>query len=333
MAISPDPLLSVVITTYNRGAVLTRALRTLIAQTEQKWDAIVIGDACSDDTQAQVAALGDDRIRFVNLPNRFGEQAGPNSVGMALARAPYVAFLNHDDYWLEQHLALALNDLNETGADIYWSRAASFTNRGAWPDRVFFDTVSPKGRALADIFHSKPNLAEPMSAWVVRKDALDRLGPMTLASQILQAPIVDYCQRASQLGFRLHASDVITVLKDRFWAPPPSYENTAQYAENMVVQIETGQAEKLMQTIEQDLWLSHALQGSNPREMSPRTTGQSSRADVSRLAGLNLAEMERSARSEPARLLTSVLTRRTGEIVHDQPELSEMIAFARAALK
>ncbi|MDO6522053.1 glycosyltransferase [Shimia thalassica] len=79
---------TVVVATYNRATVLSRTLRTLIAKSLQDWQAVVVGDACSDNTQDVIAALDDKRIQFVNLPERFGEQAGPNSVGMALASTP-----------------------------------------------------------------------------------------------------------------------------------------------------------------------------------------------------------------------------------------------------
>ena len=125
-------MITVVVATYNRAIVLARSLRTVIAQTRQDWTALVIGDACTDATSQAISDLGDDRIRFVNLPNRFGEQAGPNSVGMALAETPYVAFLNHDDYWFPDHLERAVDTLRQEGRDLFWSRTAFFTNRGTW---------------------------------------------------------------------------------------------------------------------------------------------------------------------------------------------------------
>lgn len=324
--------ITIVVATHNRGAVVSRALRTVIAQTETNWQALVIGDACTDDTGERIAALGDARIRFVNLPQRFGEQAGPNSVGMALADTPFVAFLNHDDYWLPDHLATAVESLEASGADMYWSRAAYFTNRGAWDDRVFFSDVTPPGRRLEDLYHKTCATAEPLSAWVARRDALNRLGPMTLASQTALMPIVDYCLRAARLGLHLNAGPKLTVLKDQMWHAPPLYHNTADYAEDWVRLIEAGETDGLVQQIEQDLWLSTAL-GLN-LIFFDMSAGDSPirHARLDRESGLNLTEMQAGARGGESDVLGLLLSSRTGDNIRHQPHLEDMVAYARGVL-
>jgi GT2 family glycosyltransferase len=326
------PKITIIVAAYNRGPVLSRVLRTAIAQTETRWQAIVVGDACTDDTGEHIAALADDRIRFANLPERFGEQAGPNSVGMALATSPYVAFLNQDDYWLPDHLASAVAALDASGADLFWSRATFFSNRGAWDDRAFFVEVSPRDRQLQDAYTHPHFFAEPMSAWVVRKEALDRLGPMRLASQTAQFPITDYCQRACHLGLRLHTGEDITVLKDRFWAAPPSYHHKGDYAEAWVRHIESGTVSELLDGIEQDLWLSRAL--GMDRAFTPPAApgGRAHPALIELETGLNLAELQSAARSRLPNLLTQTLQNRTGTTLQVQPQLDQMIAFARGLI-
>lgn len=328
------PKVCIVIATYNRGSTLSQVLRTVIAQTETRWEALVIGDACSDDTEMHVSALGDDRIRFINLPERFGEQAGPNSVGMALAQSPFVAFLNHDDYWFPDHLELALKALSEAGTDWFWSRAAFFTNRGAWSRNILFSEASPTGRRLEDLYDAPFFVAEPMSSWVARRDALTRLGPMKLASETRQAPIVEYCHRAYLMGITLTTGDDISVLKDRVWQKPPSYGNFADYAEPMVVQIETARTAELRQTIERDLELSHALGLNRPTNAKIQPVGQSQTAQIDALTGLDLLEMEGIARARfPVSLLSTYLMNRTGEAIAHQPSLTDMISFARGQMQ
>ena len=64
-----EPLVTVRIATYNNAELLCeRTLASLRAQTYERWEAIVVGDALTDDTAERIAALGDPRIRFVNLP-------------------------------------------------------------------------------------------------------------------------------------------------------------------------------------------------------------------------------------------------------------------------
>jgi len=91
------PAVSIVMATYNRPSVLAFAIESVLAQEFADWELIVVGDACADQTAALVSSYGDPRISYVNLTTNFGEQSGPNNVGIARARGTYVAFLNHDD--------------------------------------------------------------------------------------------------------------------------------------------------------------------------------------------------------------------------------------------
>ena len=75
------PGVSVIIATYQRPQVLRRAIESVRASTTADWEVVVVGDACTDDTEAVVRRFGDRRIRFSNLERNFGEQSGPNNAG------------------------------------------------------------------------------------------------------------------------------------------------------------------------------------------------------------------------------------------------------------
>src|SRR4051812_41373880 len=96
---SAPPLVTVINATYNRSRVLAHAVESVRRSTLQDWELIVVGDHCTDDSAAVVAACADARVRFVNLPRNTGEQSGPNNEGVRLARGRYLAFLNHDDLY------------------------------------------------------------------------------------------------------------------------------------------------------------------------------------------------------------------------------------------
>lgn len=113
-----DPVVSVVIATYNRSNVLRHAIQSVIDSTFAEWELLVIGDHCTDDTAACVAAFNDRRIRFVDLPVNSGDQSGPNNVGVGLARGRYIAFLNQDDLYFPHHLASCVATLDSTETDM-----------------------------------------------------------------------------------------------------------------------------------------------------------------------------------------------------------------------
>ena len=118
------PALSVVVATYNRSQVLRHAIRSVIESTCTDWELIIVGDACTDDTGDCVASFSDPRIRYVNLPVNCGDQSGPNNHGVSLARGRYIAFLNHDDLYLRDHLETCVAALDGGGADLVWAACA-----------------------------------------------------------------------------------------------------------------------------------------------------------------------------------------------------------------
>ena len=117
--LSDNTKVTIVIATYNRPDVLRIAIQSIILQTFSEWKILVIGDNCEEETEKAVNSFQDSRIRYINLPDRIGTQSGPNSVGIALAKTKYIAFMNHDDIWLQDHLEYGITTLEETKSDFF----------------------------------------------------------------------------------------------------------------------------------------------------------------------------------------------------------------------
>ena len=118
------PLVSVVIATYNWSSVLRHAIASALAQTFQSFEILVVGDGCTDDTTEVVAAFGDPRLRWHNLPYNSGSQAKPNNTGIALARGDYIAYLGHDDLWHPTHLETLVGLVRQGRGDVFYTLAA-----------------------------------------------------------------------------------------------------------------------------------------------------------------------------------------------------------------
>ena len=99
----PLPSVSVVIPTYQRRELVRKAVSSALAQTFQSFELIVVDDGSTDGTESAVAGL-DERIRYVWQENR-GVSAARNA-GIRLACGAIVAFLDSDDRWLPEHLAV-----------------------------------------------------------------------------------------------------------------------------------------------------------------------------------------------------------------------------------
>lgn len=98
-----SPSVSVVVATYNYGRFLAGALDSALGQTFRDLEVIVVDDGSTDDTKAVVAPyLADPRIRY-HLTHHVGQPAAKN-IGIGMARAPLIAFLDADDLWLPRKL-------------------------------------------------------------------------------------------------------------------------------------------------------------------------------------------------------------------------------------
>ena len=90
------PKVSIVIPTHNRAALIGRAVRSALAQSERDIEVIVVDDGSRDDSAALLAAIGDPRLRVVRHDSNRGIPAARNS-GLAAARGEWLAWLDSDD--------------------------------------------------------------------------------------------------------------------------------------------------------------------------------------------------------------------------------------------
>src|SRR4051812_14306375 len=102
MAGTMSPFFSVVIPVYNRAYALGRAARSVLAQSCQDFEIVVVDDGSCDDPAAVVAQLSDSRITFVRKENGGGGSA--RNFGIDLARGQFIAPLDSDDEFLPGHL-------------------------------------------------------------------------------------------------------------------------------------------------------------------------------------------------------------------------------------
>jgi glycosyltransferase involved in cell wall biosynthesis len=101
------PLVSVVIATFQRPQLVVRAVRTALEQTLRTIEVIVVVDGRDRRSLDALIQLRDSRIRIV-LPARHLGNADARNTGVEAARARWIAFLDDDDLWAPQKLALQL---------------------------------------------------------------------------------------------------------------------------------------------------------------------------------------------------------------------------------
>ncbi|MCO4782966.1 MAG: glycosyltransferase [Candidatus Cloacimonetes bacterium] len=104
-------LVSVVIPTYNRRDTLKRAIDSVLSQTYQNIEIIVIDDGSTDDTSQLLASYG-DKIFAIHQKNQGVSHA--RNTGIAISSGEWIAFLDSDDMWLESKIQLQLESLGDS---------------------------------------------------------------------------------------------------------------------------------------------------------------------------------------------------------------------------
>jgi glycosyltransferase involved in cell wall biosynthesis len=114
------PLVSLVLPTYKRAHVLPLAIRSILAQTYQNWELIVVNDNSPDNTAEVVASFTDPRIRYVkNEPNLKLPRA--LNRGFALARGDYLTWTSDDNLLDERAIEEMTAQLQAGGCDLVYA--------------------------------------------------------------------------------------------------------------------------------------------------------------------------------------------------------------------
>jgi len=105
-------LVSVVVPTRNRGALLARTVSNILRQSGPRIEVLIVDDGSDDDTAEYLAAVTDHRVRSLRHDRPRGVSAARNR-GLAAATGAWVAFLDDDDLWAPDKLALQLQALGQ----------------------------------------------------------------------------------------------------------------------------------------------------------------------------------------------------------------------------
>ncbi len=108
--------ISVIIPTYNRAALIERAVQSVLDQGYPELEVIIVDDCSSDNTEAVVTAMNDPRVKFIKHTENRGANAARNT-GIKAASGDYIAFQDSDDEWMPGKLARQIEAFREAPAD------------------------------------------------------------------------------------------------------------------------------------------------------------------------------------------------------------------------
>jgi glycosyltransferase involved in cell wall biosynthesis len=145
-----NALISVIMPTYNRGELISKAIASVLNQTYKNFELIIVDDGSEDDTRSVIEAMGDSRIVYLRQENQ-GVSAARNT-GLNAATGDYVAYIDSDNEWRSNYLEFSLKYCIKNDASCLYSiltivdgkgsvksyRAADFDAASLW-DRNFID--------------------------------------------------------------------------------------------------------------------------------------------------------------------------------------------------
>lgn len=101
-------MISIIMPTYNRAYIIGRAIESVLKQTYEDWELIIIDDASEDNTEEVINSFFCPKIRYyVNKLNKGANES--RNIGVQNARGEFLAFLDSDNYWPENKLELQIN--------------------------------------------------------------------------------------------------------------------------------------------------------------------------------------------------------------------------------
>ena len=113
-----SPLVSIIIPSYNHGKFVDKALRSVLNQTYQNWEVILIDNQSTDQTNEILSKFKDSRLKFFKIDNN-GIIAKSRNLGIKLSKGEWIAFLDTDDWWTSDKLSTCMDNINNEVDFIY----------------------------------------------------------------------------------------------------------------------------------------------------------------------------------------------------------------------
>ena len=105
------PEISVIVPTYNRDYIVRETIDSILTQTLDDLEVLVVDDGSTDNTKEVIGSIADTRVKYLRKGNTG--PAGARNFGLSKAEGQYVLFLDSDDFWPENYLEVMLSRLKQ----------------------------------------------------------------------------------------------------------------------------------------------------------------------------------------------------------------------------
>lgn len=195
MSVVLNPIVSVVIPSYNHAHFIGRALQSVLDQTYQNWEAIIIDNHSQDGTDEVVAKFVDSRITLLKINNN-GVIAVSRNVGIRAAKGKWIAFLDSDDWWMPRKLELSIEALI-AGADLVYHDLYVAKSMYQTIFKCRLNSTEPRQPMFVALLCEGMSL--PNSSVVVSKELLIKIGGENESRDLVAVEDFDTWIRLSRL--------------------------------------------------------------------------------------------------------------------------------------
>lgn len=163
---------SIIIPCYNAEKYIAETIQSVLDQTYQKWELIIIDDGSTDSSSKIVTNyLNDNRISFHYQKNSGVSSARNN--GFTKACGKYITFLDADDVWHKDNLEEKVNYLKNNPVDVVYSRYDTINEKSQSTSKFKNKASCP---VLKDILLQKGNYSTAPSGLVIKSEILHKIG-------------------------------------------------------------------------------------------------------------------------------------------------------------
>lgn len=170
-----NPTVSVIIPVYNQVNFTNKAIKSVLKQTYQDFEIIVIDDGSTDNIEETVKSFNNFKIRYICHTNNQGVAAARNT-GIRASRGKYIALLDSDDEWLPEKLDKQIKILQDGSPEL----------GAVYSDLLFIDANSKNINKLRNSNPKKEgyiyedllgeNHVGPPSTFLIRKECFHKVG-------------------------------------------------------------------------------------------------------------------------------------------------------------
>ncbi len=210
------PLISIIIPTYQRCRSLKIALESVLSQTYENYEILIMDDGSKDGTKDMVHSFKDDRIIY-NWQNNSGSPAKARNRGIKAAKGEWVAFLDSDDWWTFDKLKNCMHHNNSQVDFIYHDVKIVSKNQNIFK-RKMIKTSQLKKPVLIDLLLSGNMICN--SSVIVRRNLLISIGFIDERKELVA--VEDY-----------HTWLKIAELTDKFFYIPQSLGFYSEHNQNL----------------------------------------------------------------------------------------------------